>query len=101
MVEDIQPEQVEAWRQRGAAIVDVREPWEFSQGHVPGAENVPLGQLVSRLGDLSFPLVLVCATGNRSGMAAQYLSEQGHEGVANLMGGTVAWRERGLPVARP
>jgi rhodanese-related sulfurtransferase len=101
MFEEIQPEHVADWLRRGAAIVDVRETWEFRQGHVPGAENIPLGALVSRIGDLRFPVVLVCASGNRSGMAAQYLSEQGHEGVANLAGGTLAWRERGLPIARP
>jgi sulfur-carrier protein adenylyltransferase/sulfurtransferase len=53
------------------------------------------------LGERTFPLVLVCATGNRSSMVAQYLSEQGYDGAANLAGGTQAWREQGLPVARP
>jgi rhodanese-related sulfurtransferase len=69
---DIAPDEVEAWRRRGAMIVDVRESWEFRMGHVPGARTIPLGQLVRRLRE-----------------------------VANLAGGTQAWRERGLSVARP
>jgi rhodanese-related sulfurtransferase len=97
--EEIHPHDVEAWRNRGAQIVDVRETWEYRQGHVPGAQSIPLGQFVRRVRELTFPLVLVCATGNRSGMAAQYLAAQGQEGVANLVGGTEAWRARGLPVA--
>jgi rhodanese-related sulfurtransferase len=69
---DIAPDEVEAWRRRGAMIIDVRETWEFCMGHVPGARTIPLGQLVKRVGEL-----------------------------ANLAGGTQAWRERGLPIARP
>jgi rhodanese-related sulfurtransferase len=99
--DEIHPEELESWRARGASIVDVREAWEYRQGHVPGARNIPLGSLVGRLDELTFPLVLVCATGNRSGMAARSLSEGGHAGVANLLGGTEAWRERGFPLARP
>jgi rhodanese-related sulfurtransferase len=101
MVEEIGPDDVATWQERGARIIDVREAWEYRQGHVPGAENVPLAQFVGRVSELRFPLVLVCASGNRSAMAAEYLIEQGHDGVANLVGGTVAWRERGLPIARP
>lgn len=97
--EEIFPEEVEGWRSRGAQLVDVREGWEYHEAHIPGAKNIPLGQLLDRLDELEEPLVLVCATGNRSGQAAHYLTEHGIKGdVANLMGGTEGWRERGLPV---
>ncbi len=97
---EIFPEELDNWRRGGAQIVDVREGWEYVGGHVPGAENIPLGELSGRLGELEEPLVLVCATGNRSGQAAHYLTEHGYlVEVANLMGGTEGWRERGLPVA--
>ena len=49
--------------------------------------------------ELEEPVVLVCASGNRSGQAAHYLTEHGIlSNVANLMGGTSGWQERGLPV---
>lgn len=98
MYRDIFPEEVNQWKQRGAQIVDVRETWEYEQGHLPGAVNIPLGQLPERTSELEPPVVLVCASGNRSGQAAQYLSEQGYDEVGNLMGGTAGWRQRGLPV---
>ena len=60
-------------------IVDVRTPGEFVGGHVAGSVNIPLNEVVSRIDELKAmqPLVLCCASGGRSGQAADYLSEQG------------------------
>lgn len=61
-------------------IVDVRTPAEFRGGSVAGAVNVPLNEVTSRLDELKelgSPLILCCATGNRSGQAANFLSAQG------------------------
>jgi phage shock protein E len=95
---DVFPEEVGLWLKRGAQIVDVREPWEYRQGHLPGAVNIPLGELAEHVGEIASPAVLVCASGNRSLKAAQYLDERGLAEVANLMGGTYGWAQRGQPL---
>lgn len=81
--------------------LDVREPWEFAQGHVPGAVNVPLGQLARRAGELDpgMPVAVICAHGNRSQSAAALLGQKGFKKVYNLLGGTVAWQRAGLEVS--
>jgi phage shock protein E len=95
---EVYPEELEEWQSRGAQLVDVREPWEYERGHLPGARNVPLSDIPVRAGELSEPMVLVCASGNRSAEAAQYLVESGFREVGNLAGGTFGWIQRGLPI---
>jgi phage shock protein E len=61
-------------------IVDVRTPEEFRGRHLAGAINIPLQEIVQRmdeLKELKTPLILCCASGNRSGQAHRYLSQQG------------------------
>lgn len=61
-------------------IVDVRTPGEYRGGSVAGAVNIPLNEIPLRLDELKdfeSPLILCCATGNRSGQAANYLSKEG------------------------
>ncbi len=87
------------------ALVDVREPEDFAKGHVPGAINVPLDdfvndQVVEGLRDKG-PLLLICNTGNRSGMAAEWLADEGFEQLANVSGGVVAWQLHHLPWEAP
>jgi hydroxyacylglutathione hydrolase len=79
-------------------VLDVREPWEFRRGHVPGAVLVPLGQLSSRLSELDpeRPTAVICATGNRSQSAAALLGQKGFKNVYNVLGGTKAWKQQGL-----
>ena len=79
-------------------IVDVREPWEYQQGHVPGALLIPLGQLSMRVSELNpeRPVAVICATGNRSQSAAALLGQKGFKTVYNVTGGTSAWRYKGL-----
>lgn len=85
-------------------ILDVREPAEFSTGHLPDAKNIPLGQLADKLGELdkmkSKSIVVVCESGARSASAARILTKAGFEDVVNLDGGLVAWRHQGLPLAK-
>jgi len=70
----------------GVTVVDVREPWEFSEGNYPDSINIPLGEVPARLDELmamSKPLILVCRSGNRSGMAMTLLQNNGASEVYN------------------
>lgn len=74
-------------------ILDVREPFEYRQGHIPGARLIPLGQLPARLKEIpqDKEIVVVCRSGNRSGQATGFLKRQGYN-ASNLVGGMLAWR---------
>ncbi len=75
-----------------ASVVDVREPREFSASHLPGAMNIPVGQLHSRIGSLpKGRVVFVCRSGVRSLTAAALASRAGVEDIAHLEGGLLAW----------
>ncbi len=82
-------------------VVDVREPYELRSGVVPGAINIPMGQLQGRVNELdkSKPHAIICASGNRSASAASWLSQQGLE-VANVVGGMSLWMGGRHPVDR-
>lgn len=75
-------------------VLDVCEPEEYEQGHVPGAINFPQAELASRLDELprDRPLALICRSGVRSLRVAQFLRQVGFEQVMSVQGGTLAWR---------
>jgi rhodanese-related sulfurtransferase len=81
-------------------LVDVRSAGEFACGHIPGAMNVPLDQLESRIGDLSSValIVLVCQRGSRAASAATAIGDRRKTTV--LEGGTSAWSDAGLPLVQ-
>lgn len=81
-------------------LVDVRTAGEFRQGHVPGAINIPLDQLAKRSDEIAkgHPVVVICASGNRSKRGATILQKAGHDTVYNLQGGTMVWMMNGLPL---
>lgn len=85
----------------GAVVVDVRETGEYAVGHVPGALNMPMGQLSGRLDELDRSAVVhvICASGNRSAAMTDVLLAQGFDAV-NVAGGTGAWIRSGRPVER-
>jgi rhodanese-related sulfurtransferase len=87
-----------------AFVVDVREPGEFSAGHVLGAKNVPLARVEAAGAELAKrkgkPLIVYCETGDRSARAAAILRKQGFARVVNLSGGMKAWQAAGLPVEK-
>jgi len=88
---------------RAPLLVDVREQHEFEEGHIPGAVHVPRGHLESRIegtaGDKSQPIVLYCASGNRSALAAHTLEQLlGYQDVASMTGGITLWKDRGYEV---
>ena len=87
--------------QPGTVVVDVREPDEWRQGHIPSAIGISRGFLELRIEekvpDHKTPVIVQCASGTRSLLAARALRELGYENVYNLVGGFNAWKDRGLP----
>ena len=87
-----------------AVVVDVCDPAEFAAGHVGGAKNVPLGELEAKLPGLvknkALPLILVCATGARSGRAVAIAKKLGYEQAQSLGGGLKAWKDANLPIEK-
>lgn len=86
----------------GAIVIDVREAGEHRRAHIPGARNVPLTEVESRLDDIprDTPVVVHCKLGNRGALAAKRLHELGFENVHNLAGGIEAWKDAELPVEK-
>src|SRR3954470_9266215 len=84
----------------GVPIIDVREAEEYAVAHVPGAKHVPRGYLEARIDaavrDRKQRVVLYCATGQRSALAAHTLMhELGFEDVVSMTGGITLWKDRG------
>lgn len=86
-------------RAHGVALLDVRQPDEYSEAHVPGAVLIPLDQLPDRLPEVPAgnPLLVICRSGARSQVAGEFLRSQGIEAV-NVAGGTQAWVDAGFDV---
>ena len=74
-------------------LLDVREPWEYTQVHVEGSLHIPMGQIPERLGELNsaHTYVVMCHHGGRSQQVAAYLDSRGFPQVSNLAGGIDAW----------
>ena len=85
-----------------AIVLDVRATGEFDAGHLPNARNIPLAELVQRVGELPAgrPVIVCCNTGMTSAKGAAALRKAGREEVFNLDGGLNAWRQAGLPVVK-
>ena len=88
----------------GVALIDVREPNEWKEGHIKGARHIPLGKLEGKLGELKGEapkeVVLYCRSGNRSATAANLLVKNGFENVSHLGGGIIAWESQNYPVSK-
>jgi molybdopterin/thiamine biosynthesis adenylyltransferase/rhodanese-related sulfurtransferase len=86
-------------------FVDVREPDEWEEGHIPGAIHVTRGRLESRIEglvpDKERPLVVYCSVGSRSAFATKALAEMGYEDVVSLAGGFNDWKRNGFEVTIP
>ena len=81
-------------------ILDVREDFEVTEGMIPGALHIPMGELDTRLGELdrARPVIVICRSGNRSARVAEALTSA--EFTADTMaGGMIAWQRAGLPVS--
>lgn len=78
----------------GWQLVDVREPYEFSAGHIEGALHIPLTELQARAAQLdrSADIVFICRSGGRSAQAQSWADSQGFSKTLNLQGGMLAWQ---------
>jgi hydroxyacylglutathione hydrolase len=87
---------------RDFQLLDVRTPREWDEGRLPGARNVFLGELPRKLTDLDReqPVVVYCASGYRSSLAASILQAGGLAAVANFPGSYQAWTAAGLPTVK-
>jgi molybdopterin/thiamine biosynthesis adenylyltransferase/rhodanese-related sulfurtransferase len=87
------------------AVIDVRENEEVARGIIPGATHISRGYLESRIDgtvpDRSDHVVLYCASGNRSALAAKTLQDLGYENVESMTGGYALWKDRGYEVEVP
>ena len=89
------------------ALIDVREPDEYREGHIDGALNIPRGLLEFKIGTLpelesrATRIVLYCKTSGRAALAAAALKEMGYLKVRSIAGGFDAWSAAGMPVVKP
>lgn len=97
-MEEVSPQEAVGLHERGAVLVDVREPDEWVAGHAPGATHVPLAEVGDAAARFAGQEVLtVCRSGGRSAKAAERLAQAGVK-VRNVAGGMTSWAAAGLPV---
>jgi rhodanese-related sulfurtransferase len=97
---EISPAQAKLDLQKGALLLDVREPNEFTAGHIAGAVLIPLGELGLHLQELpkNRLIIVQCRTGVRSAQGRDLLLQNGFTSVTSLSGGLLAWQAAGLPL---
>lgn len=81
-------------------LLDVREQWEYDEGHIPGVTLIPMAEVGGRMSEIPTDkeVIVTCRSGNRSGQVAEFLRSQGYDNVHNMAGGILAWEAAGLPV---
>jgi len=96
---EISVAQAAARRDTGAFILDVRQPDEWADYHVPGSTLIPLGELQARVNEVprDQEVIVVCRSGNRSQTGRDILAKAGFDRVASLAGGLKEWKAAGLP----
>jgi molybdopterin/thiamine biosynthesis adenylyltransferase/rhodanese-related sulfurtransferase len=105
-VQEVDPAEVSEHLGNGITLIDVREGEEWDAGHIPGAKHVPRGYLESRI-EAAAPekdarVVIYCASGQRSALAADTLQQLlGYTNVSSMTGGITLWKDRGYDVEVP
>jgi rhodanese-related sulfurtransferase len=98
-IEEVTPEQVRDMQTREDAVVylDVREPNEWNLGRLPHAVHLPRGNLETKveglIADRNQRVVIYCARGNRSALAALTMKQMGYENVASMSRGFLGWAD--------
>lgn len=104
-IQEISPQDAASALKRGEAVlIDVRDPDEWQEGHIPGAKNFSRGtvelEIEEAAPDLSTPIITHCGGGGRSALAAESLQRMGYNNVKSMAGGLKAWKAAGLPATR-
>ena len=99
-IKEVRVDDVKQMRARNepVTIIDVREPNEWNLGRIPGAMHIPRGVLETKIEAAvprDRPIVLYCAGGNRSALAADSLQQMGYDNVSSMAGGWTAWAQEG------
>jgi rhodanese-related sulfurtransferase len=83
-------------------VLDVREQWEYDEGHIPGVTLLPIGEVPARLDEIPTDkeVIVTCRSGNRSSQVTDYLRQNGFDNVHNMQGGILAWEQAGYEVSR-
>jgi sulfur-carrier protein adenylyltransferase/sulfurtransferase len=102
-IQEVTPADVKRMLERKADVVylDVREPNEWNLGHIPGAIHLPRGNLESKIEgliDRDRKVVIYCARGNRSALAALTLKQMGYDDVTSMSGGIAGWADVDGPI---
>ena len=102
-IQEVTPADVKGMLERKADVVylDVREPNEWNLGHIPGAIHLPRGNLESKIEgliDRDRKVVIYCARGNRSALAALTLKQMGYDDVTSMSGGIAGWADVDGPI---
>jgi rhodanese-related sulfurtransferase len=108
-VREVDPSEISGLQENGWLLIDVREPAEFAEGHLPGALNFPRGMLEvradlshykrdARLEDRKQRIICYCGGGHRSLLAGHTLKQMGFDDPVSMAGGWTEWMERGLPI---
>jgi len=100
--EEISVSQAKEKKDAGMLILDVREPGEWEQGHIPGATLIPLGELEKRVSELprDKEIVVVCRSGGRSAMGRDILKKAGLAKVTSMAEGMNGWKRAGYPIVQ-
>lgn len=108
LVKECSPEELHArMAAPHALVIDVREPDEYRQGHIPGAVNIPRGMLEFKISSepalqqVDRPILLCCKSSGRAALSAVALHNMGFSNVVSVAGGFDAWIAGGHPVAKP
>jgi phage shock protein E len=104
-IQEISPQDAAAALKHGdTLLIDVRDPAEWQEGHIPGAKNFSRGtielEIEEAAPDFSTPIITHCGGGGRSALAAESLQRMGYKNVKSMAGGFKAWKAAGLPATR-
>jgi rhodanese-related sulfurtransferase len=85
-------------------VIDVREPHEYTEGHIEGARHIPLGNLGERISELEdykdAAIIVTCQQGTRAPHACKILTKHGFRRVYEIRGGMLAWKDANFPVTK-
>lgn len=100
---DIDVKTAASLRDRSDVVfLDVREQWEYDEGHIPGITLIPMNDIPARLNQIPTDktVIITCRSGNRSNTITEYLRDNGFDNVHNMLGGILAWEAAQQPVER-